>query len=217
MTGGITERLRSALDVPEAADAVSAYFREPVREGSGYTGRYFERFAGGGDGVDVCGRFTAADLLAVELLSVRVPAEVAIQMMHGELGDTLAGHLAAIPTDVSLGEPEAREQIVDGSPAVEAWNLLKDQTGVGYVTAGKLLARKRPSLIPIYDEVVRCVLGAPEHYWLSMHEVLGDEEVLRLIKRIRAEADVPEAVSVLRTVDVVLWMGHQADHRLGNC
>jgi len=34
--------------------------------------------------------------------------------------------------------------------------------------AGKLLARKRPSLIPVYDEIVRCAFGWPENIWTAL-------------------------------------------------
>ena len=34
--------------------------------------------------------------------------------------------------------------------------------GIGFVTAGKLMARKRPRLIPVYDDVVKCALDEPQ-------------------------------------------------------
>jgi hypothetical protein len=34
------------------------------------------------------------------------------------------------------------------------------ETAAGWVTAGKLLARRRPHLVPVYDGVVKCGRGA---------------------------------------------------------
>lgn len=48
----------------------------------------------------------------------------------------------------------------------------RDQPGIGWVTVGKLLARKRPRLLPVHDQVVRCVLGRPESFWLDLHTAL---------------------------------------------
>ncbi|MER7182605.1 DUF6308 family protein [Streptomyces hyaluromycini] len=36
--------------------------------------------------------------------------------------------------------------LADGSPAHTAWHLLRDRPGIGWVTAGELLARKRDAV-----------------------------------------------------------------------
>ncbi|MEU4085034.1 DUF6308 family protein [Streptomyces aureus] len=54
----------------------------------------------------------------------------------------LSGLLQAIPRDIDMVDADA-DIVADGSPADQAWHLLRDQPDVGWVIAGKLLARKR--------------------------------------------------------------------------
>lgn len=198
------------------------YFCEPAQDRShvdGYTGRLFEQLGGGGDAPGTCGRVTAEDLVAVQALSVQVPIRVAAQLLHGSLGHDLAALLSAIPTDVALGTPAAAGLVSSESPASLAWALLEGQPQVGWVTAGKLLARKRPKLLPVYDDVVRCALGAPPSFWQSLHGFLLQHSatVEARLSDLRKEADVPATVSDLRMLDVIVWMAHHEDHRAGRC
>ena len=161
---------------------------------------------------------TAEDLLSVEMLSVSVPAEVSYQILHGALGENLSALLTKIPTDVSMGDPEAAEHLQDEAAASSAWRLLEEQHQIGWVTAGKLLARKRPKLIPVFDEVVRCALRGPKSWWLSLHGELHSGSRLRSrIAALRHKAEIPAHVSDLRVLDVVVWMAHADAHRRGGC
>ncbi|GGX37385.1 DUF6308 family protein [Streptomyces chryseus] len=101
--------------------------------------------------------------------------------------------------------------VADGSPADQAWHLLRDQADVGWVIAGKLLARKRPRSLPVYDRVVRCALGSPPSFWLDLHAALGEDgaALYRWLLELRQAAGLPETVSALRVCDVV-WMSHRA-------
>ncbi|GAA1569962.1 hypothetical protein GCM10009827_109710 [Dactylosporangium maewongense] len=97
-----------------------------------------------------------------------------------------------------------------------AWRLherLCTIDGVDWVTAGKLLARKRPRLIPMYDSVVREVVGSPAEFWPALHQTLRvDGAALhhRLL-RLRAAASLPPSISTLRVFDVLAWMSGQSD------
>ena len=202
----------STLVADSAAEKdLREYFTE---YGPLYSGRRFESLGGGGDRPPVRDIITAEDLVAVGMLKVRVPEEVAIGLLDGDLGRRISDELQRIPCGPELGTPGAAELVADGQPAEVAWKLLTAQHGVDYVIAGKLLARKRPRLIPVYDQVVRCQLGWPEHFWLRLHDRLArDEEALRRdLAALRALAEVPPAVTVLRVLDVVLWMRHYRDH-----
>ncbi|MFF4147786.1 DUF6308 family protein [Streptomyces sp. NPDC001698] len=80
--------------------------------------------------------------------------------------------------------------------------------------AGKLLARKRPRLLPVYDRVVRCALGHPRpSFWLALHAALrvDDRALQRQLLTLRQAAGVPETVSALRVCDVAVWMRHRAE------
>ncbi|SDH47498.1 hypothetical protein SAMN05216377_12326 [Pseudonocardia oroxyli] len=140
-------------DPNEAAHLLHQYFiRRDERDGSPfYTGGQFERFAGG-DRPDVADTFTVDDLVAVSMLSVTVPGRAALNILGPDAGE-LAELLAAIPTDVDLVDAEPH-MIDDGSAANHLWQALRSQAGIGPVVAGKLLARKRPRLVPVMDSVV---------------------------------------------------------------
>jgi hypothetical protein len=68
-----------------------------------------------------------------------------------------------------------------------------------------LLASKRPRLLPVYDSLVKSLLnphGGP--FWLPLYDQLADPARRNRIERVCSTA--PENVSVLRRIDVALWM-----------
>jgi Family of unknown function (DUF6308) len=81
------------------------------------------------------------------------------------------------------------------------------------------MARKRPHLIPVFDRVLSCLFGAPDHVWLRLHRQLAaDNGLLRdALADLRAQAQIPAGVSLLRVLDVVLWMGHRSTHQPNSC
>jgi len=87
-----------------------------------------------------------------------------------------------------------------------------------FSTAHALLARKRPRLIPVYDRVVRCLAGRPDESWGWHLDVLAPDAGIadRLVAARRA-ARVPDEVSTLRVLDVVLWMRHRPVHLENGC
>jgi Family of unknown function (DUF6308) len=216
------ETFRCWLERDEAEQDLNAYFAEPHQVSRGepvYSGRYFERLGGGGDRATVWDRFTAEDLVAVQMLSIDVPAEISIALLHGELGRQVSHLLREIPTDVALGDPRALVHVSKDSPADQAWRLLEQQPGSGFVTAGKLMARKRPHLIPVYDSVVRCALEAPDQFWQILNSILADERtgIRRRLADLRATCRVPVEVGELRVLDVVVWKGHRESHQRTGC
>jgi hypothetical protein len=219
VTTDLAPVLRKVLEAPDAREHLERYFREPGRgalAAGTYAGRLFERVGGGGDRPEVANRLTAEDLLAVECLSVQVPPEAAFELLHGALARRLSDILSQIPTGVRIRDDDAERHLADGSPADTAWRLLHSLSGVGWVTAGKLMARKRPALIPVYDQVTRCVLGAPDKVWIGLHQAMHEDRALTdRLERLAAKASVPARVTSLRTLDVILWMSHNRDHRKG--
>lgn len=216
----LTDRLRALLSVADATTRLGCYFDVDKFEGvtPTFTGSRFEHLDGGGDRADIADVVTAADLIAVQMLSVQVPPLVALALLEGGLATELSALLRQIPADTDMANAEPA-LLGPGSPADRAWHLLKGQKGLGWVTTNKLLARKRPRLLPVYDHVVRCVVGHPRSFWLSLQEALAadgnalHEELLSL----RDAAGVPATVSALRICDVVLWMSHVADHTRKSC
>jgi hypothetical protein len=173
--------------------------------------------AGGGDRPEIANVITAEDLVAVTLLRVDVPGDVALQLLEGNLGRDLTHHLREIPTDVRISDPAAAALLADGSSADVAWDLLKEQHGMGWVLTNKLLARKRPRLIPVYDTVVECALGSPAALWNWLVPMFADGELEKHLVAIREGAGVSAEVSPLRVLDVIVWMGHRTGHQRQRC
>jgi hypothetical protein len=182
-----------------------------------FTGRWFETLAGGGDREDTRDRVTGDDLIAVEMLSVEIPHAARRDLLDGPLGAQVNAHLARIPAEVGIEDPSAADLLSDGNDADQAHVAMRGSRRLGYVIAGKVLARKRPRLIPVYDARIRCQFGRPARFWLSLHRRFsGDGGALRsALIEARAEAGVAELTSVLRALDVILWMHHDEAH--GKC
>ncbi|WP_098017695.1 DUF6308 family protein [Streptomyces sp. b62] len=204
------QRLHAVLDGDRVVGDLRRYFGIGLPPGAGvFTGGRFEHLAGGGDRRQVANRFTAEDLIAVQTLSVTVPAPVALDLLEGPLGTQLSELLRGIPADADLSDASG---VADGSPAYRAWSLLESQYKVGWVIAGKLLARKRPRLLPVYDRVVRCALGHPPSFWTELRTAQRKDDAAlhhRLLS-LRQSAGLPETVSALRVADVAVWMAHPA-------
>lgn len=184
-----------------------------------YTGGRFELLAGGGDQPEVQDEFTPADLLAVEMLSVRVSGPVALDLLEGPLGRKAGKYLRQIPADVPLWSDDAARLICDNGPADLLWRLLEGQDGVGWVTAGKLLARKRSGLVPVYDDIVKCAMGKPANFWTSLRDALRADGgcLLDEIRSLKKASEIPSEVTELRTLDVAVWMHHRRDHTTRRC
>ncbi len=90
--------------------------------------------------------------------------------------------------------------------------MLKNQHKVGWVIAGKLVARKRPWLLPVYDRVVRCALGRPPSFWTGLRITLRENNgaLHHQLLDLRQSADLPQTVTALRVADVAVWMAHPA-------
>ncbi|OBF46889.1 DUF6308 family protein [Mycolicibacterium monacense] len=167
--------------------------------GDEFRGRWFDHFAAMGDP----NRFEATDIVAVEALSVEVPTEAAAKLLisDSELFNRL---LREIPREVDLWTV-GRLPITVGSPADDLHAALKTLPKVGWVTAGKLLAAKRPRLIPILDDRITAMLEPAEGlFWVSMLDELKDAERREVIEKVCRSA--PAHVSLLRRIDVALWM-----------
>jgi hypothetical protein len=164
-----------------------------------FGGRHFERFSAMGDP----DRFVATDVLAVEALSVDVPPNSAAKLL-----DTEAEHfndlLRQIPADKDIWEVTPAV-LAECGQAAQLHAKLKELWGVGPVTAGKLMAAKRPRLIPVVDTLVSQVLKPPGgRFWLPMYNQLLDDHRR---DRIAGVVSIPLGdVSFLRRIDVAIWM-----------
>jgi len=171
---------------------ISRYFTD-------FNGRHFERFSAMGDP----NSFEATDVLAVEALSVEVPPNAAAKLLDTQ-AEEFNSLLRRIPADKDLWEVETSD-LDEHSDASKLYYRLKGLHGVGPVTATKLMASKRPRLMPVIDTLVSELLQPPGgRFWLPMRNQLADAERRKKIADVVSCA--PDNVTLLRRIDVAVWM-----------
>lgn len=186
--------LLSALASP--AESLLADYFDPQ---GNFAGATFDLF-----GANDPGRVGPDDLLAVTMLDVSVRPLALRRLLDGEDGGRLAEILSALPVDVDLWDADAGVlAAVD-----QADDLLRALPGVHGVVASKLLSRKRPRLVPVIDSVVLRQLGRRGDAFKSTRKALAvwlrDEPVRERLEAL--SSPLPEGVSPLRVLDVVLWL-----------
>lgn len=211
MTGGImTFRVDPFAFVtgeerPIALKSLQRYF-------AAYSGRCFEQFADASSP----NRFTPSDMLAVSMLSVTVPAEAAIWLTGDPKGE-IEELLGKIPADAHIWDADAN--MTAGGDGWKLWDLLRAQPGLGRTITSKLLAAKRPHLFPIYDSHVGAALLADQSQsdWAAWRERFTREDAADRVaecEKLRTKAGLDPSVSVLRTLDVGIWMRVHGDRDL---
>jgi Family of unknown function (DUF6308) len=210
-----------AIDIPArlrdedfATCLVKQYLATDTADRARYSGAYFERIGGDGDREDIANQFTAEDLLAVTMLSVRIEGYHALEILRYQVGK-LNDLLSQIPRDIALQDPRAAAHIAKGGPAWRLWDAICDieprpeSNRIGPVTVGKLLARKRPRLLPIYDSRIKKVLNRPRtdnQWWHDLHDLLiNDPSLPQELEAVRNRAGAGH-MSLLRVFDVMCWM-----------
>lgn len=202
--GGANERIDRIVDHPATAALVAAFF-DPAGP---FAGDSFDLV-----GLELSdpGVFGVADLLAVTFMDVVVKPLAARRILGSDSGK-LSNLLAAVPADVDLWD--AADAELDRAESL--WEALRCYDGIDEVTAGKLLARKRPRLIPVVDSVVMNAVRAPDgSYWRAFRSTLQDSGRRGQVERLRPPG-LDERVATLRVLDAAVWMtasnGENARH-----
>jgi hypothetical protein len=172
-----------------------------------FTGAHFERLGGGGDRPAIADEFTAEDLIAVSMLSVTVVGDAALEI-PATRQRRLRELLRAIPTDIALADRTAAE-LGDTWPVRPLYRELLTIPDVGETTACKLIARKRPHLVPILDSVVTQEMSIVNGlFWVPPHDWLTtDDRANHLhLESLRSRAGLGPDIAVLRVFDVLTWM-----------
>lgn len=174
-----------------------------------HDGASFETIGARWDEESTANEVTPADLVALATLSVEVKGVAAIALLGPELKPQITELLAAIPQTLSLVDPDAARMVDAGSKASELWRLVRTVPGFGPTRASKLLARKRPLLLPIYDSIIRTQLGLKDSrgHWALMRDLVTRDggALYERAKRIRETAGLDATVTPLRIIDIVLW------------
>lgn len=192
----------------QAKEYLDTYFGR--NGGTPYTGSSFEMLGGDGDTANV---LTAEDLIAVSMLAVHVPAKAARALLDEKAGK-VSELLEQIPPSCHLETLDHTQvtTLETTGPVAELWSLLrrhgKHRWGIGPTTASKIMARKRPHLIPVYDSVISDTVGvSSQDQWsrwaLSLQK--DDSALVRRLEDWRDESGQSH-LSILRVLDIVLWM-----------
>lgn len=184
--------------------SIERYFQGTGPDPKPYGGRHFETFIEMSDP----DKFVPLDFLAIQALEVSIPSSSVLQVL-GPKAETFNSRLNKLPK-VAIWQAE-RELFEPGGAALELYRLLDDLPDVGETKATKLMAAKRPNLIPIQDAFVEEELMVPKgRFWLPMNDQLVDESLRDFIADLTKGA--PRNISLLRRIDVAVWM-HVNDRR----
>ncbi|MFL0458553.1 DUF6308 family protein [Brachybacterium paraconglomeratum] len=202
------------IDPEKGKQLAAQYFEESYSfPGTGtFTGSHFESFAGAPNPVN---EVTAADLLAVQTLAVTVSSRAALGIL-----ETYAQRISELLSDIdpTLKLEEVRDEgdfeavLGKNSSAQALWDLLRRNNpeakrwNLGATTASKIMARKRPHLIPIDDSVVTRVIGrgTASSWRMWRDELLADNYLIERADEIKEHVERTD-LSTLRALDIVLW------------
>lgn len=207
-------QLRSKVDFDSAVTDIQDYFATMENGRPKYSGSRFETL---GEDVDIDpNQITAIDLVAVSMLSVDVPAQASLGILE-TLAEQISELLSQIPQDLKFENltPELFEKyLAPGSPADKLWKILRqydDPWDLGQTKVSKIMARKRPDLIPVYDSVVKAVVGikGSGEQWNAWYSAFHDgspeaAEFVDMLRAIRLAAG-QHHLSLLRVLDIALW------------
>jgi hypothetical protein len=205
----------------EAADRIRHYFNElTIKKRPLFSGSTFDGFA---PDRNPKGTFTGEDFLSTGLLGVHVPGEAIVKFYDDiEFRHDAERQLRRLPTDVDLGDlnEKAFHRLLGSnhSPGQLLWDLIRgnrvngkllsDHVGMGPTLTSKLLARKRPRLIPIWDSRIKDQLLLPDskEHWSHMWRALTAENgaLTERLRRIRSRSG-QDQITLLRTFDVAVW------------
>jgi len=180
-----------------AARAVGEYFHTTT-----YSGRWFERL-GRTEPAWNADAFTPTDVVAVEMLGVTLPPDAILALLDADFSRRLTRLLCLID-DVPLHEIEFAA-LGEGSPADDLYHEIKSLHGLARTKTSKLLARKRPHLIPVYDDRVAHRLATGDQFWAPMHDLMQDEALVVALERLRRAVGGVGDISLLRILDVAVW------------
>lgn len=204
-------KLPNALASPEnyekAVDLVRGYYEGVTTGSAQFEGSHFDVLDGGGGRRSAENVLESADVVALTFLQVPLATKTAYDVLvryKSELEDLLA----LIPSDLDLVDMDPA-RITEDWPAWRLYKRLQLIDGISYVRASKLLARKRPRLIPVRDRHLDKLIDGD--FWAPLCRLLKESApgtTVSLHERlvaIGADAGVPAQVSALRIFDVIAW------------
>jgi Family of unknown function (DUF6308) len=192
-------RLQAALATPNLCKAVGRYFESD----SSFAGRTFDAH-GDSDalGDNPPDKITPDDLLAVTLLDVSWTPR-AVRALLCDQADEVNEKLRAISTSTTFWD-DSSQGCDELAKVDELWRVVDDFDWVGETKTSKLLARKRPWLVPITDSIIISAVGNSGKTWLTLRHCFKQETFREAVKSLRPPG--LGDVSLLRIFDVAIWM-----------
>jgi Family of unknown function (DUF6308) len=185
-------RLRLALASPNLREAVRLFY-DP---NSSFAGHSFDSL-----GRNPPNRITSDDLLAVTLLDVGWTPPAARALL-GELAEKVTELLRTIDDSTALWDDRGCQELINAN---RLWKVIGRLPGVGTTRTSKLLARKRPLLVPITDSIVVSAVDNRGKTWLTLRYCFQQEPFRQAVESLRPPQQA-EDVSLLRIFDVAIWM-----------
>ena len=201
-----------------------------THNGTGRSGSIFETIGGRGDAPAIANQMTYTDCFSVTCLTVKVPPLAAHKMVEGKSSQTIKGFLSKLPVGVVLNATKWR-QYASVVEALQDFLKSKEHEDVGWVTAAKLIARKRPDLVPILDNVVWHALGLTSESasagWEFIADAVTDAVIVCQLKTIQSRAvaviakgGFPNALNTSaiaglplhRVLDILVWEEHKCHY-----
>jgi hypothetical protein len=205
------EKARPWLSGPHRQCAVwllSGYYEQR------FGGARFDDLAGGGPADAI----TEDDLAAVRSLSIGFPRAFVDDLRGDDAQSRIRSGLAKIPPDIKLEDLSRADFDRFLGPESSAWQLWVDlaaslrrfKARAPLVGASKLLAAKRPQLVPLEDSYVRRALGSSRRdIWQTIHQIVRDPEASADLTAIRQQVTAASHITLHRTLDVIIWRGSQ--------
>ncbi len=156
---------------------------------------------------------TALDIVAVTMLEVSVPPRAARRLLGPHDGPVVSERLRARP-DVALHEADEDVLTAPDSPARLLWaEIHRMEKGMGRTTTSKLLARKRPLLLPVYDSRIANRMRFARRdsdwsFWSTWWREPGNAPAVTDLRASAAaawEGRDAAGISLLRILDVAVW------------
>ena len=168
--------------------------------------------------------FEPVDALAPGLLDAAVPRALVVEMFaEKDTPATALRHAMQHLLDESAGEASPRFEDLDLDDKTGPWALMRNVlrctdpvTDIRASKASKMLHRKRPAFVPIFDSKVAAFYGVssgkPWDLWPLLQADLraNRNHLCDLAAGIRTADD--RALTPLRVLDIVIW-----EHQVTNC
>lgn len=187
----LTPRIIDLLTHRLTRKLVNRYFNPQGHET--FSGNYFHTL-----GINHPEKFSTDDLLSLNLLDESVSTPQIRELTSGQYDELLKQIDSKV--DITQLDGDVYEH------ADRLYKALSEIYGFGPTRVSKLLARKRPDLLPIRDSIVNAKLQISGFsWWKSLASTMRQPSVRELLDELTPASD-EDAASLLRVLDVAIWM-----------